>query len=114
MLVDPHKSLMVLLCACPGTVKEGCGVGGHQIDNVDTKIRRIKDPMCSVLAGQPYKLPRACMKDLANYVMNRIYNQSMTALSECMSLRVSFKGVKTEFCKEYGLAFRYYAETYNP
>lgn len=79
--VDPHKSLMGLQGAFPGTVIAGCGVGDH-LDKVDGKIRCMKELRRSVLAGLPYKLPKARVKDLATYTISRINNCRTGALMD--------------------------------
>jgi hypothetical protein len=69
VLVDPHKSLVGLAGSFPGTTIDTVGAGDH-LDKVDAKIRRVKETIRSVIAGLPYRLPRARMKDLVTYVVS--------------------------------------------
>jgi hypothetical protein len=113
VLVDPHKSLMALVGGFPGTVIDACGAGDH-LDKVDAKMRRIKEMMRSIIAGLPYSLPRARVKDLATYVVSRINTRRTTASSDSVCPRVKFTGVKIDYKNEFGLAFGDYVEAYNP
>ena len=72
---------------------------------VDTKIRRVKEIMRSVIAGLPYKLSKDRMKDLATYAVNRTNLKSTEGLTiSNESPRVRFTGVKPDFKTEFGLA----------
>jgi hypothetical protein len=69
MLVDPQKALAALRNAFPGIEFDESGAGDH-LGKVDAKIRRLKEMIQSVLAGLPYSLPKARIKDLVNFVVN--------------------------------------------
>ncbi len=113
MLVDPLKSLMGLAGSYPGTTIDACGAGDH-LDKVDSKIRRVKETMRSVIAGLPYQLSRARIKDLATYAVSRLNIRKTAALTDNVCPRVKFTGVKVDFKKEFGLAFGDYVGAYNP
>jgi hypothetical protein len=113
VLVDPHKSLVGLAGSFPGTVIDAGGAGDH-LDKVDAKIRRIKELMRAIIAGLPYHLPKARVKDLATYVVSRLNVRQTSALVVNVCPHVKFTGVKVDFKKEFGIAFGDYIEAYNP
>jgi hypothetical protein len=55
--VDPHKSFEALQGSFPGVEIDLSGAGDH-LDKIDTKIRRVRELMRSVVSGLPFKLPR--------------------------------------------------------
>jgi hypothetical protein len=61
--VDPHKSFEALQGAFPGVEIDPSRAGDY-LDRVDTKIRRLKELMQSVVSGLPYKLAKDRVKDL--------------------------------------------------
>jgi len=111
--VDPQRGLEKLQGSFPGTEIDISGAGDH-MNMVDTKIRRIKEIMRSVIAGLPYELHRDRLKDLAIYAVNRTNLKATQGLISKDSPRVRFTGVKPEFKTEFGLAFGDYVEAYNP
>ena len=78
------------------------GTGDH-LDKVDSKIRRVKELMRSVIAGLPYKLPQERVKDLVTYAVSRINIKSVSSLLDGDCPRVRFTGVKPDFKSEFGL-----------
>jgi hypothetical protein len=113
IFVDPHKSLVALQGAFPGIEIDPCGAGDH-LDKVDTRIRRLKELMRSVMADLPYTLPRQLLKDLVTYGVSRLNNRSTSALMDSTSPRVRLTGFVPDFKQEFGLAFGDYAEVYDP
>jgi hypothetical protein len=113
MHVDPHKTLVSLDGAFPGIPMDISGAGDH-LDKIDSKTRRIKETMRSVIAGLPYKLHSDRGKDLATYAVHRMNTRRTEALPDNVCPRVKFTGVKPDFKKEFGLAFGDYVEAYNP
>jgi hypothetical protein len=113
VLGDPHKLLVGLAGSFPGTTIDAVSVGDH-LDKVDAKIRRVKETMRSIIAGLPYRLPRARMKDLVTYVVSRLNTRRTGALNDNVCPRVKFTGVKVDYKKEFSLAFGDYVEAYNP
>jgi hypothetical protein len=113
ILVDPHKSLMALQGAYPGVHIDPVGAGDH-LDKIDTRIRRLKELMRSVVDDLPYSLPRDRVKDLVTYGVSRINLRSTKALNDSSSPRVRLTGTRPEFKQEFGLAFGDYAEVYDP
>lgn len=113
--VDPLKALSGLQGSFPGIEIDASGAGDH-LNMVDTKIRRVKEIMRSVIAGLPYKLSKDRMKDLATYAVNRTNLKSTEGLISNESPRVRFTGVKPDFKTEFGLAFGDYipVEAYDP
>jgi hypothetical protein len=111
--VDPHKSLHALQGSFPGVEIDPSGAADH-LNVIDTKIRRIKEIMRSVIAGLPYKLAKERIKDLATYAVNRTNLKSTQGLISTESPRVLFTGIKPEFKTEFGLSFGDYVEAYNP
>jgi len=113
VMIDPHKSLVALQNAFPGVEIDPSGVGDH-LDKIDTKIKRLKELMRSVIADLPYKLPKERIKDLVIYAVSRINIRSTKALNSEASPRVRLTGFKPDFKHEFGLAFGDYAEVYDP
>jgi len=111
--VDPHKALAALQGFFPGTEVDVSGAGDH-LDKVETKIRRIKELMRSVIAGLPYKLPKKRLKDLVTYAVCRTNIKSTASLNNNVSRRVRFTGYRPDYKHEFGLAFGDYVEAYNP
>jgi len=107
--VDPHKSLTALKGEFPGMEIDDCGAGDH-LDKVDTRIRRIKEMVRSIIAGLPYRLPRERLKDLVTYAVSRINLKRTSALIDNVSPRVKFTGVRPGYEAEFGLAFGDYVE----
>jgi len=89
------------------------GAGDH-LDKVDSKVRRIKEPMRSVIAGLPYSLSRDRVKDLVTYAVSRTNVKSMSSLNHGECPRVRFTGMKPDYKSKFGLAFGDYVEDYNP
>jgi len=113
VMVDPQKALAALEGAYPGVEIDTAGAGDH-LDKIDAKIRRIKEMMRSIIAGLPYSLPDARIKDLATYVVSRKNARSTLAAGNNVSPRVKFTGRKIDYAKEYGLKFGDYVECYDP
>jgi hypothetical protein len=113
IFVDPHKALAALQGSFPGIEVDVSGAGDH-LDKVDTKIRRLKELMRSVIAGLPYKLPKERLKDLVTYAVCRTNIKSTTSLNDNVSPRVRFTGFRPDYKHEFGLAFGDYVEAYNP
>jgi len=112
-MADPQKALAALEGAYPGVEIDTAGAGDH-LDKIDAKIRRIKEMMRSIIAGLPYSLPDARIKDLATYVVSRKNARSTLAAGNNVSPRVKFTGRKIDYAKEYGLKFGDYVECYDP
>ncbi len=96
MAEDPHKSLIGLTGSFPGTVIDACSTGGHLV-KVDTKINWIKETMRTIIAGLPYKLAKARLKDLATYVVSKINERRTTALTDNACPHAMLTGVKVDF-----------------
>jgi hypothetical protein len=113
IMVDPFKSLVAVQNAFPGIEVDPSGAGYH-LDKIDTKIRRIKEIMRSVIAGVPYKLAKERIKDLATYTISRMNIKSTSALNDGTCPGVHFTGQKPDYRSELNLAFGDYVEAYNP
>jgi len=113
IFVDPHRTNLSLENAYPGIAIDATGVGDH-LEKLDSKVRRIKEMMRSVIAGLPYKISKNRIKDLATYVVSRINLKQTQALNDNLAPRVKFTGVQPDFNKEYGLSFGNYVECYDP
>jgi hypothetical protein len=113
IIVNPHKSLVGLQGAFPGVEIDPSGAGDH-LDKIDTRIRRIKELMRSVIADLPYTLPRDRVKDLVTYAVSQLNVRNTKALTDDSSPRVRLTGFKPEFKQEFGLAFGDHAEVYDP
>jgi hypothetical protein len=111
--VDPQKGLTALQGSFPGVEIDASGAGDH-LPMIDTKIRRIKEIMRSVIAGLPYQLHKDRIKDLALYAVNRTNLKSSEGLISNESPRVRFTGVRPDFKSEFGLSFGDYVEAYDP
>jgi hypothetical protein len=111
--VDPQRSISGLRGSFPGTEVDVTGAGDH-LDKVDSKIRRIKETMRSVIAGLAFSLPKRLVKDLVTYVVSRINTRRTTALNDNVYPRVKFTGRKVDYKMEYCLAFGDYVEAYDP
>jgi hypothetical protein len=112
-MVDPHKSFESLQGSFPGVEIDLSGAGDF-LDKIDTKIRRVKELMRSVISGFPYRLPKERVRDLVTYAVGRsnLRSTDMLMSSECP--RVRFTGQIPEYSSELGLAFGDYIEAYNP
>jgi hypothetical protein len=110
---DSHKSFKALKGSFPGVEIDPSGAGDY-LDRIDTKIRRVKELMRSVVSGLPFKLPKDRIKDLVTYSVGRLNlrNTEMLMSQECP--RVRFKGQRPEYSSELALAFGDYVEAYNP
>ncbi len=102
VLVDPHKSFIGLTGSFPGTAIDAAGAGDH-LDKVDDKIRRVKEMMQSIIAGLPYRLDKAKIKDLATYVVIGMNVHRTSALTDNVCPRMKFTGLKVDYKKEFGL-----------
>jgi hypothetical protein len=111
--VDPQCALAALQGSYPGTEIDISGAGDH-LDKVDSKIRRIKETIRSVLAGLPYALAKNLIKDLVTYVVSRLNTRRTSALNDNVCPRVKFTGSKIDYAKEYCLGFGDYVESYDP
>jgi hypothetical protein len=80
ILVNPHKSLASLVGALPGTEIDPSGAGDH-LDKVNTKIRRVKEIMWSIVTGLPFTLAKERFKNLVTYAVSRINLKSTLALT---------------------------------
>jgi len=107
--VDPQRGLDKLQGSFPGVEIDITGAGDH-LNMIDTKIRRVKEIMRSVIAGLPYQLHKDRMKDLATYAINRTNLKSTQGLISKESPRVRFTGMRPEYKTEFGLAFGDYVE----
>jgi hypothetical protein len=101
VMVDPQKASAGLDGSYPGVEFDTAGAGDH-LDKIDAKIRRIKEMMRSIIAGLPYTLPDARIKDLATYVVSRKNARSTLAAGDNVCPRVKFTGRKIDYTKEYG------------
>ena len=104
---------MALQGSYPGVEIDPAGAGDH-LNMIDTKIRRVKEIMRSVIAGLPYKLAKERIKDLTTYAVNRTNLKSSQGLISNESPCVRFTGIKPDFKAEFGLSFGDYVEAYNP
>jgi len=111
--VDPQSGLKSLQGSFPGIEIDVSGAGDH-LDKIDTKTRRLKELMRSVVAGLPYKLKRDRVKDLVTYAVSCTNLKSTSALATNVCPRVRFTGFKPDYQTEFGLSFGDYVETYNP
>jgi hypothetical protein len=111
--VDPVKALHALEGSFPGIEVDTSGADDH-LNQVDTKIHRMKELMRAVLAGLPYKLPRERIKDLVNYAVSRTNLKCTQGLIATESPRVRFTGMKPDYKSEFGLSFGDYVEASNP
>jgi hypothetical protein len=113
VMVDPHKSFQALQGSFPGVEIDPTRAGDH-LDKIDTKIRRLKELMRSVISGIPYRLAKERIKDLVTYSVCRmnLRGTDMLVSNECP--RVRFTGQRPEYATELGLAFGDYVEAYNP
>ena len=100
--MDPQNALAALERAYPGIEIDTAGAGDH-LDKIDAKIRRIKEMMRPIIAGLPYSLPDARIKDFATYVVSRKNVRSTLAAGNNVCPRVKFAGRKIDYAKEYGL-----------
>jgi hypothetical protein len=113
VMVDPHKSFQALQGSFPGVEIDPTGAGDH-LDKVDTKIKGLKELMCSVVSGLPYRLARERIKDLVTYSVGRMNLRGTDMLLSDECPRVRFTGQRPEYTTELGLAFGNYVEAYNP
>ena len=111
--VDPHKSFEALQGAFPGVEIDPSRAGDY-LDRVDTKIRRLKELMQSVVSGLPYKLAKDRVKDLVTYAVGRMNLHSTYMLMSSDCPRVRFIGDRSDYASELGLAFGNYVEACNP
>jgi hypothetical protein len=111
--VDPQSGLKSLQGSFPGIEIDVSGAGDH-LDKLDTKTRRLKELMRSVVAGLPYKLKRDSVKDLVMYAVSRTNLKSTSALATNVCPCVRFTGFKPDYQTEFGLSFGDYVEAYNP
>jgi hypothetical protein len=110
---DPAKVLHALEGSFLGIEVNTSGAGDH-LNQVDTKIRRIKELMRAVLAGLPYKLSRERIKNLVNYAVSRTNLKRTQGLIATESPRVRFTGMKPDYKSEFGLSFGDNVEAFNP
>jgi hypothetical protein len=113
IMVDPHKSFESLQGSFPGVEVDLSGAGDF-LDRIDTKIRRVKELMRSVICGLPYRLSNERVKDLVTYAVGRLNLRSTEMLKSSECPRVRFTGQNPEYSSELGLAFGDYVEAYNP
>jgi hypothetical protein len=113
IMADPHKSFESLQGSFPGVEIDLSGAGDF-LDRIDTKIRRVKELMRSVICGLPYRLPNERVKDLVTYAVGRLNLRSTETLQSGECPRVRFTGQNPEYSSELGLAFGDYVEAYNP
>jgi hypothetical protein len=111
--VDPHKSFEALQGSFPGVEIDPSGTGDH-LDRIDTKIRRVKELMRSMVSGLPYRLPKDRVKDLVTYAVGRLNLRSTEMLISAECPRVRFTGQRPEYSSELALAFGDYVEAFNP
>jgi hypothetical protein len=97
----------------PGIEIDVSGAGDH-LDKLDTKTRRLKELMRSIVAGLPYKLKRDRVKDLVTYAVSRTNLKSTSALAMNVCPRVRFTGFKPDYQTEFGFSFGDYVEAYDP
>ena len=89
------------------------GAGDH-LHKVDARIRRLKEMMRCVIDDLPYSLPVLRRDDLVIYVTSRKNSRKTKALSDNVSPRVKFTGLKVNYQKEYEIDFGDYVEAYIP
>jgi hypothetical protein len=111
--VDPHKTLVSLQGRYPGIEIDPAGAGDH-LNDIDTKIRRLKELMRSVIAGLPYPLAKEQVKDFAVYAVSRSNLKASIGLESTVCPRVRFTGYKRDYKTELCLAFGDYVEAYDP
>jgi hypothetical protein len=84
------------------------------LDRIDTKIRRVKELMRSVVSGLPFRVPRGRVKDLVTYAVGCLKLRSTEMLMSPECPRVRFTGQRPEYSTELALVFGDYVEVYNP
>jgi hypothetical protein len=97
--VDPHKSFQALQGSFPGVEIDPSGAGEH-LDRIDTKIRRVKELMRSVVSGLPFRVPRERVKDLVTYAVGHLNLRSTEMLMSPECPRVRFTGQRPEYSTE--------------
>jgi hypothetical protein len=110
VLVDPHSMLVSLRGGFPGREIDPVGAGNH-LDKLDTKIRRLKELIHSVISGLLYKLPMEWVKDLVTYAVSRMNLHSTDGLNTNVCPRVHFTVYKPTYKSELGLSFGDYVES---
>jgi hypothetical protein len=110
--VDPQSALRALATKFENVVIDVGGAGDH-LPKVDAKIRRIKERYRSVKASLPWQLPMSLVKDLVAFVVSRINMERSAAINLNVAPKVLFTGMKSDFKKEFSLAFGDYCEVYD-
>ena len=106
IITDPQSSLVGI----PGV--NGTGAGDH-IPKLDTRVRRLKELVRSVVAGLSFKIPRNLVQDLVSYAANRINTRRSSGSLSAESPRVKFTGKKVNYKREFTLSFGDYVECYD-
>jgi len=94
--VDPQSGLKSLQGSFPGIEIDVSRAGDH-LDKLDTKTRRLKELMRSVVAGLPYKLKRDSVKDLVMYAVSRTNLKSTSALATNPTSKSKSNDILTEW-----------------
>ena len=89
------------------------GAGDH-IPKLDTRVRRLKELVRSVVAGLHFKVPANLVQDLVSYAVNRINTRRSSGSLSAESPRVKFTGKKVNYKREFTLSFGDYVECYDP
>jgi len=110
--VDPQSALRVLATKFENVAIDVGGAGDH-LPKTDVKIRRIKERYRRVKASIPWQLPISLVKDLVAFVVSRINMERSAAINLNVAPKVLFTGVKSDFKKEFSLAFGDYCEVYD-
>jgi hypothetical protein len=110
--VDPQSALRALATKFENVTIDVGGAGDH-LPKVDAKIWRIKERYCNVKASLPWQLPMSLVKDLVAFVVSRINMERSAAINLNVAPKVLFTGTKSDFKKEFPLAFGDYCEVYD-
>ena len=107
IITDPQSSLVGI----PGV---NCTGAGYHIPKLDTRVRRLKELVRSVVAGLHFKIPGNLVQDLVSYAVNRINTRRSSGSISTECPWVKFTGKKVNYKREFTLSFGDCVECYDP
>lgn len=101
---DPQSAFRTLTTKFENVVIDIGGTGDY-VPKADIQIRRIKEMVRGIKAVLPWRLPPFLLKDQIAFVVLRINIRRSMVVYQNVCARVSFTGMKPDFCKEPPLDF---------
>jgi hypothetical protein len=87
---------------------------GEHVPEVERAIRELKERCRAILSTLPFKLPRALMPWLINYVVSRINLTPSSIMNHHICPRELLTGVRPDFHRDLRASFGEYVETKEP